>query len=239
MSGRTDLYTLVHKGLRAFMADVLVATGRMDPLDDDEVADVASRVGALLTLCRSHLEHEDRVIHTMLEHARPGSTARTAREHEGHLRSFDALAGHLDRLQQAAVAARPAAALDLYRALALFVGDNLAHMHVEETVNNAALWACFRDSDLDAAHRAIVDAIPPQEKALFVHWIVPCVAPAERAAMLAAMQASMPAGLFGQVVDSVRPHLGERNWRKLLAALRSTASGLPALSPELSARRAA
>lgn len=239
MSGRTDLYTLVHKGLRALMADVLVTAGRMDPLDDDEVADFETRARALLTLCRAHLEHEERVIHTMMGRARPGSTARTAREHGEHLRSFDTLEGGLSRLLKADREQRAGAALDFYRQLALFVADNLAHMHTEETANNTTLWSCFTDAELDAAHHAIVDAIAPQEKALFLRWIVPCVEPAERAAMLKAMQASLPADVFERAVADVRPHLGDRDWRKLLAALRPKSLQAAAISPEPSARRAA
>lgn len=34
---RVDLYVGIHKAMRALMADILVAVGKMDPADDSEV----------------------------------------------------------------------------------------------------------------------------------------------------------------------------------------------------------
>ncbi len=55
------------------------------------------------------------------------------------------------------------AALRLYRQLALFVGENFAHMHVEETLHNQVLWSCYSDEELRALEGSIVASLPPSE----------------------------------------------------------------------------
>ena len=50
---------------------------------------------------------------------------------------------------------REVAALRLYRHLALFVADNLQHMHVEETENHATLIECYSEEDARDIGRAL------------------------------------------------------------------------------------
>ena len=76
------------------------------------------------------------------------------------------------------------AALRLYRHLALFVAENFQHMHIEETVNNAALWACYSDAELLEIHGRLLASMPPQEHLLVARWMVPALSPVERAGML-------------------------------------------------------
>jgi hypothetical protein len=49
--------------------------------------------------------------------------------------------------------------------------------------------------------------------------MVPALCPAERAAMLGALRAQMPAVAFETLLDTVRPHLDDDAWRKLARAL--------------------
>lgn len=49
----------------------------------------------------------------------------------------------------------------LERLLALFVADDVQHMHVEETAHDAVLWAHYSDDELMAIEQAIVASIPP------------------------------------------------------------------------------
>jgi len=58
---------------------------------------------------------------------------------------------------------RAALAQRLYRHLALFIGENLQHMQVEETENNAALWALYSDDELAAIHDRLLASVPPKK----------------------------------------------------------------------------
>jgi hypothetical protein len=161
------------------------------------------------------LNDENRFVHPALERAQPGSAARIAAEHLHHeeaiadLRDLSALVAH------SGAAARAAALDRLYLALALFVADNLQHMHVEQTAHNAVLWAAYTDADLVAIEQAIVASIPPQTMAGVLHWFMPALNAPERAGMLAGMREGMPAQAFAGVLGIAERTLSAADFAKL------------------------
>jgi len=213
---RVDLYGGIHKALRLFMTDTLARVGWLDADDPADVAAALGQVGALLELCRRHVEHENTHVHPAIEARRPGASAHVAEDHEEHLQSIAAL-----EAEAAALRALPTAnaALRLYRHLASFVGENFQHMHWEETQHNAALWAAYSDEELMQIHVAIVSSVPPAEMLQIARWMVPALNPAERAEVLGGMKAAMPASAFEDLLDAVRPHLSDKDWAKLARAL--------------------
>ena len=216
---RFDLYSGIHKALRAMMADTLLALGRMDPGDEAEVAQVTERVLQLLGFCGSHLAHENAYVHPAIEARAPGGSERIAHEHEEHERHIAELSRQVAQMQVAPAAGRASAAQALYRELALFIAGNFQHMHVEETAHNAVLWARYTDAELAAVHDALVGSIPPDEMMQVARWLVPFMNAQERALMLADMRAKAPPPAFAAVLDLVRPHLSAREWDKLAQAL--------------------
>ncbi|MBK0391687.1 hemerythrin domain-containing protein [Ramlibacter algicola] len=216
---RFDLYASIHKALRAFMTDTLLALGRVDTGDDEALQRACGQVAGLMDFCRSHLGHENAFVHPALEARATGASAAIAHDHEHH-------GAEIDRVQQAARALptlpaeqRPHAAHALYRALAVFVGENFRHMDVEETAHNAVLWARYTDAELVALHDALVASIPPQEMMVVARWMLPALRPAERLAVMADMQAKAPPPAFAAVIDLVRPHLSAGEWAQLARGL--------------------
>lgn len=216
---RFDMYTQIHKAIRAWMCDVLVRVGRMDGDDAEDVAAALAAVRALLGACRSHLEHENPFLHAAIEARHPGGSRQTADDHAHHERALDALEVNVRAVERTAGTARSAAALQLYRQLALFVADNFQHMQVEETENNAALWHAYSDAELVALHDALVASIPPSEMAVWLRWIVPSVNAAERAMMLTGMQQTAPVEAVSGALAIAQAHLDDTQWRKLSATL--------------------
>jgi hypothetical protein len=219
MTERYNIYALIHKGLRAWMCDVLTTVGRMDPHDPADVVAGLAEVRALLAGCESHLVHENEFLHTALEARAPGSATVTAHEHEGHERALVALEASVRAVEAAQGSARVAAALRLYRQLALFIAENFEHMHVEETENHATLTAHYNEAEVFALEQAIVGSLSPEEKMAVMRWMAPAAAPHERAALLAGMQQHAPRPAFEAVLGLIRPHLSEREWAKLGAAI--------------------
>lgn len=216
---RVDLYAGIHKALRAFMADTLLGLGRMDVEDDLDFAQGCQRVAQLLDVCQAHLEHENTFVHPAIEARAQGGSLAVADEHEEHERAVLRLGRSVADLMACARSDRAPRAQALYHALALFVAHNFEHMHFEETAHNAALWQHYSDDELMAVHGALVASIPPGEMMLVMRWMVPFMAPAERAALLGGMRQEVPGEAFGAVLDVVRPHLAPREWDKLMAAL--------------------
>lgn len=222
-SNRVDLYAGVHKGLRACMAHVLVATGRIDTTDADETARTLDDVRYLIGLCATHLKHEDTFVHTAMQARRPGSAAATL-DHEQHHQAFVDLETAVRAVENTSGAACVAMARELYALLARFVADNYEHMHVEETQNNAVLWADYTDAELLAIKGRILAAIPPEKNLAFLRWMVPAMSPAERAELFASARATMPAPAFEAGLALVKNHLSARDWFKLQRVLQPLAA---------------
>ncbi len=213
---RFDMYSAIHKALRSMMGQTLVLVGRVDVADDEELLETLEQVGALLDLCAAHLEHENAFIHPAIEARQPGGAQRTAEDHVEHAASIDALRQEARALPTAAAHVRPALAQRLYRHLALFIAENLQHMHVEESVNNASLWAHHGDDDLIALHRRLLASIPPVQSLAVARWMVPALNPRERAAMLNGAKGTMPPEAFIGVLEHVRPHVDAHGWARLV-----------------------
>ncbi len=218
-AARVDLYTAVHKGLRAAMGHVLRAVGSVDHTDERELADVLGQVRGLLELLAVHLHDEEQFVHAAMEARLPGSSAGTAEDHVGHELALDELESDVQALERAGAAGRAAASLRLYRRLARFVAENFEHMHVEETHNQMILWATHSDAELLAIEQALVASIPPAAMQVFTRWMLVAASHPERVAMLSGVRASAPPEVFDGMLALAREHLSQRDWAKLARAL--------------------
>jgi len=192
MNNRFDIYLHVHKGLRAFMVDVLTNVGRINAADPIEVAAAVAQVRSLLEICRAHLFTENQFVHSAMEARRRGSACTTATQHVQHEEAFEQLEARLRAIEMSSVSDLDARMLDLYHSLALFVAENFQHMYAEEHENNEALWALYSDAELHALHAEIMASLDPVKMVNFARWILPYVSHRERAAMLAGMQKAAP-----------------------------------------------
>ena len=221
---RMDMYAGIHKALRAFMVDTLLAVGRMDVTQEDSLSRAAAQVVELLDFCTAHLQHENDFVHTAMEARAPGASDAISHEHDEHLAHIAQLRSTTEALAGQSIPARMATAAQLYRELGCFVAQNFEHMHVEETAHNAVLWAHYTDDELGAIHDALVGSIPPAEMMTVARWMLPAMNPLERAAVLSDMRAKAPPPAFQAVLATVRPHLSEVEWSRLACDL-----GLPAV----------
>ena len=222
-ASRLNLYADIHKGLRALLTDTLLAVGRMDPQDAAQVAATTTRVARMLDQCAAHVVHEDRFVHPAIEARAPGTTRTVGAEHREHEQAIDALRALAARVGTTPAPQRAGVARVLYLQLSRFVAHNLEHMHTEETVHNAALWAHYTDAELEGIHDALVATIPPEEMAQTMAWMLPSISAPERAAMLGGMRAKAPAPAFEAVMGLVRTLLDEAQWQDLNRRLGTSA----------------
>jgi hypothetical protein len=212
---RFDMYASIHKALRSFMSQTLLRIGQLDVFDADDMAHTLDQLEALLTLCEKHIQHENEFVHAAIDARRPHGAQRTEDDHIEHQLSIRALRQEAAALQVAAPAERQPLALRLYRHLALFLAENFQHMQIEETANNAALWALYSDAELHLLHDQLLDSIPPEEHLEIARWMVPALSPIERAGMLGAIRATNPPEAFLGLIEAIRPHLEPQAWVKL------------------------
>jgi hypothetical protein len=217
--GRFDLYREIHKALRSIMSEALLLVGRMDAADAQEVTQAAGKVRALIEICRQHLHTENQFVHPAMEARRPRTACETAEQHVEHEQALERLEAATRAVEQAGAPARGDAAHRLYQQLALFVAENLVHMHVEETHNNGVLWEAYSDAELLALHGAILASIAPEKMMAVMPFILSSVNHTERHAMLEGMSQKMPREAFRGVLAVAQSCLAQREWTKLGAAL--------------------
>lgn len=219
---RMDLYTAIHKALRAWMSAVMCRLGSLDVADAAETDAALAELDALLAVMQGHLETENTLVHPVIEARHPGALAAIEADHAHHEQAFVQLRALAQVLQAAPVASatgREAAALALYRAFALFVAENLTHMQVEETHNQALLWAAYTDDELLQVHERILASLPPYKMLAISQWMLPAVSHGERVAMMAGMQAGAPAEFFTEMLGIAQQRLSPPDWVKLTRAL--------------------
>lgn len=218
-ASRYSLYAGIHKALRRWMSHVLERTGAVDIADDADLHGACDEVDALLAQMRAHLKHENDYLHTAIEAREPGGARTTADDHEAHVESIEGLAAEVAALREAPHEQRDTRAARLYRHLALFVAENLEHMHYEETANQALLWAHYSDLELMEIHDRLVASIAPAEMMEILCWMSPALTPQELTGLLAGMRSSAPAAAFDAALGCVRGHVDGAKWRKVLGGL--------------------
>jgi hypothetical protein len=218
-AGRVDIYAGIHKAVRLFLCDTLTRVARLDLDNTDECGDTLRQVRDLLEFCEHHIANEERFVHPAMETRQPGSAADTAAEHEHHAVQVAAMRLDCQAMETGTAAARNAAWRRLQRRLAQFTGDSLLHMESEETVNNAVLQSCYTDAELIDLHQQILAAIPPEEMAIDLRWILKGSSPAERLQIMAGIRADAPPPVFEAMLDLARQSLDARDWNKLAAEL--------------------
>jgi hypothetical protein len=216
---RLDIYSSIHKALRALMADTLFKLGRMDPDDPQDVAQTAQDVRRLLDVCRSHANHENRFIHPLLEAHAPGASRAVVYEHADHEEEAGRIGAAAAGLMTCVAGERAPAAAALYRSLALFIASNFEHQHLEETVHNAVLWTHCTDAEIMTLHDALAESNAPEELLFILRWLVPAMPPAERAATMQRLRCRAAPAAFQAAMDVVRAHLSEGEWSRLVHGL--------------------
>lgn len=198
-----DFYYAVHKGIRLANARLLIRLGRADAGDMHEVEAVLADLRDHLTMGLSHLSHENREIHAALDQRCPGASDHAGEDHDHHEQSFGELEVLAEEVARAPMPFRAEALRRLYQRFALFVADDLEHMHEEETVLMPLLAANFTKDELHGIEMRIVSNIPFEKNVLFMRAMLPAASLSERRAMLDGMAAAMPAEVFDGLMAAV------------------------------------
>ncbi len=225
---RYNMYEMIHKALRARLSNTLVAIGRIDAGVDACVEELAAEVQGTLAMMRGHLASENAFVHVAMEARAPGSTQRIAEEHIHHEEDIQLLDDACADLLRAAPADRPALANRLYVMFDLFVQDNLVHMRYEEDHHNAVLWSAYSDEELFGIERELVEAIPPEKKALYLHSMLPAVPTSDRVKLLGGVRASVPPQAFDGIYASVASLLDADARQRLDVAMAAAPLGIAA-----------
>ena len=196
---RVDLYSFVHRGLRAAIAQALVDVGRAAP-EFEDAERVAKQVEDLVYLCRTHLEHENDFIHTAMNRRVPGSAKRTEGDHLEHEHAMTRLAELVSRLRSAVTVA------ELRETL-------------EEQSNMRVLWSAYTDAELESLEHELVQSLDPETMLAFLRWMVPNVSAPERLAFFEKMQLGAPPEVVVGTLTALSEYLPGGEVERLLGHL--------------------
>ncbi len=200
-----DLYYAVHKGIRLANARMLIALGQTDASDDSSVIRTLGALAAHLELSLQHLTHENDRIHSVVEARVPGGSDHQGEDHDHHLKAFADLRRMAEDVAAAGVD-RAVKLRRLYQRFALFMADDLTHMHEEETELMPLITAHFSPEEIDGIEHSIVANIPPAKMAGFGKFMLGAASRSERIAMVTGMRQAMPQeafdGLFAAIIGA-------------------------------------
>jgi hypothetical protein len=189
---RLDLFTPLHKGLRAALFGAVGAAARADFRDEDESRAALSAVTDLLGFLAEQAAHADAVVWPEIAAAGPelGASLRADRVRVAGVESRCAeLAA---RAAEASGIARVAIGRRLHASLALLASEHLVHMDRLETQANRLLWAHRTDEDLRALEARILALIPAERLGAWLALIVPSCCATERDAILGRLRDGLP-----------------------------------------------
>ena len=212
---RHNIYYMIHKALRLRLAHTLQVLGSTDWNDPLASQLAQADLQQTLDLCCSHLQHENQFIHPALENHYPGTSRQAGHDHEEHHASIADLRELAHLLADSSQQQRLACANSLYQQFALFVGENLCHMHLEETAHNAVLWHAFSDAQIEQIERALVASIPQAEKMAVMLWMLRAATPAECQQLLQGLQAEVPPEAFPHIKAALLSQLAAADQNKL------------------------
>lgn len=215
---RYNIYTLIHKGLRASLCQNLVDLGKLDNTDPDAVTRQLDITGDLLHFCRGHLAHENNFIHPVIQKL-DKNPLQTIADHHEHETAIAELQHRIAAIRNLPATERAAALQEFYGLFSLFAAENFTHMRIEETYNAELLWQHFSDAEIHAIEQQIVNSLSPEENLLALLMILPNITHAERALFLQGFRQAVPADAFNATVAMLKPLLSTKDWLKLNQSL--------------------
>lgn len=215
MTNRFDLYTLVHKGQRRKLGELINKAGAIGAEQAAERQALVEDLLALLGALAVHAEAEDRFIGPLLAEC---SAELNEHMHAAHHRVEGLMAEA--RAQAGRAVAEPSPREDalLYRAICRLATFYFEHIDAEEHIGQPALWKRWDDGRLAAAQADIIAAHEPHVVAYNLRCMLPAATPEERVGFLSGMKKRMPPPVFAGMRANVAALVAEHEWRAIDAA---------------------
>lgn len=180
---RVDLFSTIHKGIRAMLFDLSESAARADITSTASVDELVSHVGRALSFLDEHAALEDQCIFPIVRRLDPLLADELAADHRG----LDAVQREVelaaDALALTDLSQRPVAGPQLVRVINHLIAVQLLHMNREETEVNATLWAGLSDVELGAIRAGVARSIPMDRLVLWRAILEPAMNPVERQQM--------------------------------------------------------
>lgn len=212
-SPRQDIFTVVHKAIRALLYDVGAALQRTEFADAAQADALLARLATTVDMVREHARHESRFIFPEMRRFVPGVIDTLEAEHAAAELKLDALAfaaGVLDNALDPT--AREAAGRELNRAFNDFLGAYLSHLHHEEQTVLPATWEHLSDTEIGALRANIQADTDPARYSEWLRWMFSAQTVGELTTLFKGVKLSAPPAMLQQMIDTARKTVGNQRW---------------------------
>lgn len=223
MVAQGDLFTSIHKGLRAMIyslavrlqtndfADVQATKALLTDLENDFA--VARSAGCALCILSQHAVDEESVIFPAVTSV--GTTLATeliSEHHDLTRRELEiAKAGH-ELLSTDAAEARIRAGAQLNLAANQLFGAYITHMNREEAELVPLMQQHFSDPEMAAMQGKIISQLPPDRVMAILRWMLPSLNVSELSRLLVTFKGAAPPPFVKAVTDLCAARVDPARW---------------------------
>lgn len=214
--GHVDVFTTVHKAIRALIYDLSMMLQTADFTDERARNACLAGLEHFLELLHEHAGYEDRTVFAATHRFEPQMIDTLEEEHHQ-------IAAHLEQLHKRIAGVKAAktdqewieSGAELNRSANTFIAFYLGHLaHEEDTVLPATL-KYFNDDELMGMRAEVQRAATPARFAEWMRWMYPSVNINELTEMFRTLKAHAPPPFFEAMSQVAHMSLGELRWRDL------------------------
>ncbi|MDF2188568.1 hypothetical protein [Paraflavitalea sp. CAU 1676] len=217
---RYNVFTRVHKGLRAFLFETAMTVQQTDFSVTEEAEAVMGRIGEALYYFNQHSLYIERLLFPYIIDHNPGLIAIFRQQYQSNvvqaqrLRGVMNAFGHAANQQEQVAAGHP-----ILKAYTGFLITQLDSMAREDNLLNAVLWRYYTDEELMALEKEIVTKMSPRDLATLSKWVIRGMNNAEIIEWLRTIERCSVASVFISFFSSAEQELPEERWQKIQEAL--------------------
>lgn len=228
MTAREDLFTPVHKGLRAMIYDLSTRLQKNDFTNISATRDlithlendfaIARSAGCVLCVLAHHAEDEESVIFPSVAKADSQLVQSLITDHHDLTRRELALAKSAHELLEIPEpAGRVAAGAALNRRANELFAAYIYHMNREDEVVVPLMQQHFTDAQLAAMRGTIIAGLPPDRLFAILGFMLPALNVHELSDLIAAVTPTAPPAMTAAVVDLCSKKVDPSIWTEVRA----------------------
>ena len=185
----------------------------------EQTQEVRKGLDGIVALLKGHAKHEDKAIHELLRQKKSTLQVEVEKEHEEQDASLNELQRKIEAISECKDAReRVRVGYEFYLAYRKFVGENLLHLHHEETVLMPELQRICTEEELRAVEWATYQLMEPEHMVHMLKSLAPHMNPDDHEYFISDMHTCAP-GKFAKawpgIVKVIGPDESEELQEKL------------------------
>jgi len=214
---RINVFSQIHKGLRAMLYDTALTLQQTHFADDDQSVAAIKKVRTTVEMINAHTAHEDHFIFPAIQEYEPSLVDVFTME---HLKNHSLSEKLVDSLVAHNHAISPDSKIEtgqaIIRAFQEFMVYNLEHMSNEESVLNEVLWRYYSDEEIESISKRIIRSRRDDEANVTTAWMMRGLSNTEISNWLKAVETTASWQVFAQLYSIAEKELPNDRFRKVL-----------------------